>query len=259
MYTNTKIITTSDLTPYQTSHSSQLLESCRRHDNINGCISLDSSINAITNIPCFYLAYRENTLCSLLALFIPDEYECEIYAYTSPEYRQHHLFTTLLSKALSFISNTTIDNVLITAETASVSAKKTADSLRLPLSHSEYMLLYNTDVIPAPQHTLNLKFTQKNDTAAICLTKNNTPIARCHLYIHGTYASIFDFEVAEKHRHKGYGKESLQLIIEYLQKRDIVSISLHVSSSNPTALNLYTGYGFTIKEQLDYYRIYMLK
>lgn len=259
MYTNTKIITTSNLTPSQTAHINQLLESCRHHDNINGCISLDSSINAITDIPCFYLAYRENTLCSLLTLFIPDEYECEIYAYTSPECRQHHLFTTLLSKALSYINDTSIETILITAEPTSISAKNTADSLRLPLSHSEYMLSYNAKSIPAPQHTLNLNFTQKNDTAAICLTKNNTQIARCHLYIHGTYASIFDFEVTKKNRHKGYGKESLLLIIEYLQKRDITSISLHVSSTNPTALNLYTKYGFTVKEQLDYYRIQMLK
>lgn len=246
-------ITTSYLTENQISDMRLLLKICRCHDNINGCISLDSSINAITDIPCFFLIYDGKTLCSVLTIFTPTDYECEIYAYTLPAYRQKHLFTDILSQALKYIKKSTIKSIYLVAEPDSVSAAKTAIAINATLNYSEYMLSYDMNIPPSPKHLLSINHLKENDTDTIRLISGHTLISLCHLYIHGTYASIFNFEVIEKYRGKGYGKEALLMIVEHLIKLNISSITLNVSSKNKKAHKLYTTHGFFIKEQLDYY------
>ncbi|MDE5780879.1 MAG: GNAT family N-acetyltransferase [Lachnospiraceae bacterium] len=248
-------ITTSNLTKNQISDINLLLKTCRSHDNINGCISLDSSINSITYMPCFFLTYEGKTLCSILTIFTPTDYECEIYAYTLPEYRQKHLFSNILSKALKHIKKSTIQNIYLVAEPNSISATMTAAAMNILLDYSEYMLSYDMNITPSPEHILSINHLKENNTDTIHLTYEHTLIALCHLYIHETYASIFDFEVIEKYRGKGYGREALLMLIEYLIKLNISSITLNVSSKNKKAHKLYTSHGFFIKEQLDYYHI----
>lgn len=248
--------TTSNLTHSQLSDIHSLLNACRLHDGINGCISLDSSINAVTDIPCFFMAYENKTLCSVLSIFTPTASECEIYAYTHPEYRQNHLFTNLLTKALTCIRKTPIQNIYLVSEPQSKPAIKTADALNVTICYSEYMLSYNMDIIPAPKHILDMDCEKQDDIETIHLSHNGIPVAMCRTYMNNNYASIFDFEVAEKYRGKGYGKESLLTLIEYLINNKATSITLNVNSTNKKAHKLYTAHGFFIKEQINYYSLF---
>lgn len=248
-------ITTSHLTPTQTADINALLKICISYDNINGYISLDSSINAITDMPCFFLSYKGKSLCAILTLFTPTESECEIYAYTLPQHRQKHLFSGLLSEALKYIKNSSIQNIYLIAEPNSISAVKTAAAINIKSDYSEYMLSYDMNITPKPKHILKSDHIKENNMDTIHFTYNNRLTALCHLYIHENYASIFDFEVLKEYRGNGYGKEALLILIEYLIKLNISSITLNVNSNNKKAHRLYTTYGFFVNEQIDYYKL----
>lgn len=55
---------------------------------------------------------------------------------------------------------------------------------------------------------------------------------------------IFDIEIREEFRGKGYGKQAMQLIEEKARELGMKSIGLHVFASNKVARNLYESLGY---------------
>jgi len=55
---------------------------------------------------------------------------------------------------------------------------------------------------------------------------------------------IFDLEIKEQFRGKGYGKQAMQLIEEKARELGLKSINLHVFASNKVARNLYESIGY---------------
>lgn len=62
----------------------------------------------------------------------------------------------------------------------------------------------------------------------------------------GPYAYLYDIEMDETQRGKGYGSEALRALEEKLKKRGIKSLLLHVFGYNQDALRLYQRLGFEI-------------
>lgn len=52
-------------------------------------------------------------------------------------------------------------------------------------------------------------------------------------------AFLFDIEIFEDFRGKGYAKKALQLMEEKLKEKNVFKISLHVDADNDVAYNLY--------------------
>lgn len=57
---------------------------------------------------------------------------------------------------------------------------------------------------------------------------------------------IFDVEVKEEFRGKGYGKQAMSLIEEKARELGIKRMGLHVFGYNQVARNLYEGIGYTV-------------
>ena len=55
---------------------------------------------------------------------------------------------------------------------------------------------------------------------------------------------IFDVEIREEFRGKGYGKQIMLLIEEKARELELKSIGLHVFGYNTVAKNLYEGIGY---------------
>lgn len=55
---------------------------------------------------------------------------------------------------------------------------------------------------------------------------------------------IFDLEIKEEFRGKGYGKQAMLLIEEKARELGLKSINLHVFASNTVARNLYESIGY---------------
>ena len=62
----------------------------------------------------------------------------------------------------------------------------------------------------------------------------------------GPYAYLYDIEMDEPQRGKGYGSQALKALEEKLKKRGIKSLLLHVFGYNQDALRLYQRLGFEI-------------
>jgi ribosomal protein S18 acetylase RimI-like enzyme len=57
---------------------------------------------------------------------------------------------------------------------------------------------------------------------------------------------IFDVEVKEEFRGRGYGKQAMLLIEEEARKLGIKRMGLHVFGYNQVARNLYESIGYTV-------------
>ena len=66
--------------------------------------------------------------------------------------------------------------------------------------------------------------------------------------------SLFDIEVKEDYREKGYGNRILQTTARDAFKQ-ADKIILHVSSNNTPAINLYEKNGFKTLETIDIYEL----
>lgn len=70
----------------------------------------------------------------------------------------------------------------------------------------------------------------------------------------GSSFSLFDIEVNEDYREKGYGNRILQTALRDAFKY-VDKVLLHVSSNNTPAINLYEKNGFKILETIDLYEL----
>jgi ribosomal protein S18 acetylase RimI-like enzyme len=57
-------------------------------------------------------------------------------------------------------------------------------------------------------------------------------------------AFLYDIDLYERFRGKGYGRASLELLEEILRSKGIKRLELHVFADNPTAIGLYKKLGY---------------
>jgi len=60
---------------------------------------------------------------------------------------------------------------------------------------------------------------------------------------------IYDIEIDETYRGKGYGKQAMLAIEEKARELGLQSIELHVFAHNPVAMGLYEKIGYKVKSQ----------
>jgi len=62
-------------------------------------------------------------------------------------------------------------------------------------------------------------------------------------------AWVYDVEVEQAHRGKGYGREAMQLAEQEARARGMTSIGLNVHGGNRVAISLYDSMGYTVTAQ----------
>lgn len=133
------------------------------------------------------------------------------------------------------------------------------------LSKEELLLFLNSinkDFNPSLTEKVNLvDFINKITQKAILFYHRDTNLKLIGLVVlycnneieHKSYISLVG--VHKDYRRKGIAKKMLLEAIEYVKKRNYLTIGIH--SNNPTAINLYKVLGFQIKEEGE--RVYMEK
>ncbi len=90
--------------------------------------------------------------------------------------------------------------------------------------------------------------------------KGDEYVGGCALIIGENQRGHFsDFFVREDLRGKGIGSRILEFAIDFLKKKNMKTVRLHVLKDNQTAIRLYARYGFTYFEDITPDKIAMIK
>lgn len=246
-----KLIKTNRLTATQYNDVQNLFHLCKQFEDLEGLLFLEPELNLFPEFPCFYLLYENSILISFLSIFIPNEKECEIYAYTHPDYRKRGYFTNLFECALSQIEKFEIESIYFVNEPGSNSGKSALTKINTQLASSEYIMKWDPEFIPSPKNILTLEV---NDSCEYFKARlNQEVIGECCVDHSDSCSTIYDFEILSSKRGRGYGKEMLLLILDHLAQMNYKNIVLHVSSTNKAAYRLYSTNGFAVLKQVDYW------
>ncbi|MDR3587661.1 MAG: GNAT family N-acetyltransferase [Desulfosporosinus sp.] len=263
-----------------------LEEGCKEHDNLQGSVFLDTSLNFNHHIKSIFLLYENDNLISMLSMFIPTQQEAEVSAYTSPEYRQEGYFKALLAKAVAELRKYEIPTILFVCESQSSSGKQVIADLNTEYDHTEYFMRadkknyeardgYCLELIKPDMKNLDKlidtsmkTFNDTYEDAKILIENcyrlknreqylavlNDQVIGLGSVNLEGDEGSIFGFGIVPAYRGQGYGTELLHLIVASLWRRGKTEITLEVNSENEHALELYKKSGFQIEVAYEYYR-----
>ena len=247
------IFVTNRLTSNQYHDVLELTEKCANADGTHGISFLEQELNEIEEFPCFYMMYDVDRLVSYVSVFIPDENQCEIYGGTLPEYRGNGYFKRLLSEALMHIKSYGIERRMVVIEPGCKDMEEYLVKINAKHEDSDYLMSYNKSVKPTPQKLLKLAHDKNDNTEYYETYKDNELIGSCKVGFTRTQAVIHDFKVEEIHRGKGYGTETLLLILKHILQSDVDKILLHVNGANVAAHAMYSHHGFIEEQQIDYW------
>lgn len=247
------IFVTNSITSKQYNEAMELVEKCAKADGTRGISFLEQELNAIEDFPCFYMMYDGSRLVSYLSVFLPDETQCEIYGGTLPEERGKGYFKRLLSEALSHIREYGITKRLVVIEPGCKDMEEYLVKINAKHEDSDFLMSYDKSVEPVPQKILKITHEKRDNTEYYETNLDGTLIGSCKVEFTRTHAVIYDFKVEEEYRGKGYGTETLLLILKHLLKSDVDKILLHVNGANKAAHVMYSHHGFVEEQQIDYW------
>lgn len=249
------IFVTNRLTSNQYHEAMELTEQCAKADGTHGVSFLEQELNEIEEFPCFYMMYDGSRLVSYLSVFIPDESQCEIYGGTLPEERGKGYFKRLLSEALGHIREYGIEKKLVVTEPGCKDMEEYLIKINSKLEDTDYLMTYDKSAKPKPQKSLKMTHHKDNNTEHYETYKDGQKVGSCKVEFTRTQAVIYDFMVEESERGKGYGTETLLLILNNILENDADKILLHVNGANTVAHVMYSHHGFVEEQKIDYWRL----
>lgn len=247
------IFVTNTLSSSQYHQIMELTEICSKADNTHGISFLEQELNEIEEFPCFYLMYDGSRLVSYLSVFIPDESQCEIYGGTLPEERGKGYFKRLLTRALTHIREYGIERKLVVIEPGCKDMENYLVKINAKHVDTDYLMSYDKNVKPVPQRSLKMIHNKVENTENYETFKDSVLIGSCKVEFTRTHAVIYNFKVEENQRGKGYGTETLLLILEHILESGATRVLLHVNDANQAAHAMYLHHGFVHEEQIDYW------
>jgi len=273
-----KILTTTELSDKQTNDVLKLLELCQEtYDSEEVCF-MEGEMNCLEDIPCYYLAYDGEILACFLSVFIPDESSAEIYSLTTPGYENSGIFEHLINAAADTLEEADIHDIFFVSDHDD---KINSDYMKKYYQEIDSSTLLMELDVPYPDVFSDVSADSSSDyifehKAEVTETEDEQSInhslsffkegvsygfAECEQYPHAF--CLHHIEVEEKFRGKGYGKAMLSDLLTYClslvydapEDDRPIHFILNVDADNTPACKLYSGYGFTIGQQIDYYYI----
>lgn len=261
---------------------------CKKHDDLDGDVFLDNSINFNPEMDHIFVFYKDNKLVSFISLFAPNSKEVEVSAYTLPKYRRKGCFRELLNKVIAEIKKYNVKDLLFVCEPQSKDGIEVAKKIEAEYEFSEYLLGYNSESDNSKiELTSDLElnkyeledldklielnrdiFNEDYETAKNMVVKafesetrdqyvaslNGELIGTVSTNINDGECSIFGLGILEKYRRMKNGKAMIKLLLKKLQEDNIEDIIIEVDSKNEIAYNLYLSCGFEAEMTFDYYR-----
>ncbi len=235
---------------------------CREKDGTEGEVFLSSEYNFERSIKCFFTYFDEEKPVAFLCLFIPSENEAEVTGFTHPDYRRKGLFTKLYAKAQEELLSYGIERTVFVLEPVSADGAAVLSHLGARLLTGELLMVReyekrcaeaNPEVIFASvgeEPGFSFEVDAGDTGEVIVLRKDGRRIGSARVGIGISENCIYEFEVEEAERNKGYGERMMKEMIKRYPKR----LVLQVSQGNRAAVHLYTKCGFETTSVREYYR-----
>lgn len=267
----------------------QLESVCKQHDELTGEVFLDSSMNFNTEMNHTFLCYEKDDLVGFLHLFVPTAAEAEISAYIRPDLRGLGYFTALLLKAEEELDKFAIADILFVIESESGTGKKIADHLGAVNDFTEYSLVCEDSLVPAPdeentavrlyrpgigdvddlvrigrsafggseeeERSMAEKSLRSETRAGYAAVLNDQLIGIGYADSEEKDPTVFGLGILPEFQGKGYGKAFLSLIMHDLLSAGAQKMKIEVESTNIRALRLYENLGFHVVRAYEYYRM----
>lgn len=271
---NRSIQTGIELTKKQTKDVLKLMKLCQDLYSNNQVCFMESELNYLEDLTCFYLAYEDDELVCFLSLFTPDEISCEIYSMTRPGYENTGIFELLINTAIEAGEAVDIEDFFFVTDSKDAinSAymekyyKEPDSSTCLMELKINYPYVFG-DVNPEEDFIFDIDIQVSEDedgTVNHTLTFLHDDVeygfAQCEEYPN-SYC-IHHLEVKEEYRGKGNGTKLLTDTLTYcisnyaeLQCDEPLRFILNVDVDNEPACKLYTSFGFNTIQQIDYYYV----
>lgn len=261
---------------------------CKKHDELDGGVFLDNSMNFNSDMNNIFVYYKDNKLVSYISLFAPNNNEVEVSAYTLPKYRKKGCFKALLSKVVAEINKYEVKDLLFVCEPQSLDGVEVIKKIEAKHEFSEYLLGYNSEsdkakievngeleLIKCEEDNLEklidinkIIFNEDYETSKSMVIKsfesdkrnqyvailNDKFIGVVSTNIDDGECSIFGLGILKEYRGLGNGKAMVKLLLKELEKNNIEDIVIEVDSKNEIAYNLYISCGFEAEMTFDYYR-----
>jgi ribosomal protein S18 acetylase RimI-like enzyme len=250
-----EIFITNRLTMGQYYDITSLVEESAAVDGTKGISFLEQELNAIEEFPCYYMMYDGSRLVSYLSVFIPDEESCDIYSATLPTERGKGYFKTLLGEAMKHVREYGITYRCVVKEPDSKDMDDYLERLNAKLIDEDYLLTYDMLVKPEPKGILSLKYRKEENTGIYETFRDEKQVGTCQVEYSSNMAAIHNVEVKEEERGKGYGTETLLLVLNHLLEDDVAKIVLHVTGANEVAYNMYMENGFVEEQRIEYWKL----
>lgn len=220
---------------------------CRQQDQFRLSCPVDGDL--------FYLMWDEaGQLASAIAVYQDDFLECR--GFTRPDCRGKGYFRRLLN-----LLNKDFEDcpLIFSVDPNCLPAMETLKAIGARLWYEEYAMgidLGSVSLPPdqSPAFTLSFETAEPGLIAVTArLQSSRRPAGSCRLFLEGSSACLFSFEIRPSLRGRGLGYAFLCQLISRLKAMDIAVLNLQVSGQNLPAFNLYKKTGFRIRDTLSYY------
>lgn len=241
------------LTSKQFYEARELISVCTSVDGTRGVAFLEPELNEDRSFPAFFMMYDGSKMVSFLSVFLVDETECEIYAYTLPEYREKGCFKRLYKEAIKRLKAAGYTDAFFVCEPESEAGKAVLEKMGLKVSRTEYLMSYDMSPVNETKGRLELISNAEDSTVNFEACIGDDIIGTCNVEFTRSHVVIYEFQIYEEYRGNGYGSELLLLVLKQLLKEGATKILLHVNGANIVAHAMYSHHGFVSEEQIDYW------
>lgn len=263
---------------------SDLIIECEKIDEVLHPVQFDKSINYYKNLNDWFLYYQDNTLVGLISAFGVYENEIEISACVKYEQRRKGIFSELLQQFYTEYKESNLKQLIMVNNRKSEIGKTVVLKKGFDYKETEYSMIFdNTFKIEISKNRLEIReatidniseminvsisaFEESYQDAKSLLENNfnsdyrkqyiavldDKVIGICAIGFEDDIISINNFAIEKAYQGKGYAKEFLANIIDYLKPFN-KNIVLDVNSNNHNAYNLYLKSGFKELSTIDYY------
>jgi ribosomal protein S18 acetylase RimI-like enzyme len=261
----------------------KLIEESAQSNGFAAEIDLDTSMNAVKDMPAIFTYEDGEPLKALLFIFAPGREEVEVMALVHPAFRNKGIFRNLLREAADTALSYGYRKGLFICNGASASGISVIRHWGCGLDHAELQMSCETP-IKSDCGSVEIVEAQAGDIEELsCIgaaaferdgefekdiimnsiaSGNRTQYAAKHEgRMVGLCAAcedngrmmIFGLGVHPGERRKGYARALLGYIAADALKKGIHELCLDVDADNPGAIALYKSFGFTAKGRTECY------